>query len=185
MVPGLRQELVLNDPSMFRKQKVWLPNWQFFAFCSTTTTLTVKEYYWCAIEALQFFFLLQSLTSNPHHDSYLCFIGRNLDLRTSMLGDQALQWKYHSRITTEFPQITLCLPVNSRITQNPFQKLIQWCQFKTARIPFATSFSMPFYISSYCSGFVTSAWCSWKVCAWANVTEYYLFDLRTLLNRPG
>ena len=49
-----------------------------------------------------FFFLLQSLTSNPHHDSYLCFIGRNLDLRTSMLGDQALQWKYHSRITTVF-----------------------------------------------------------------------------------
>ena len=49
-----------------------------------------------------FFFLLQSLTSNPHHDSYLCLVGRNLDLRTSMLGDQALQWKYHSRITTVF-----------------------------------------------------------------------------------
>jgi len=63
----------------------------------------------------------------------------------------------------------------------------QWCQFKTARIPFVTSFSMPFYICSYCysSGFVTSAWCSWKVGAWANITEYYLFDLRTLLNRPG
>ena len=70
--------------------------------------------------------------------------GRNLDLRTSMLEDRALQWKYHSRITTvyswsiEFPQITLCSAVNSRITQNPFHTLIQWCQFKTARIPFAT-----------------------------------------------
>ena len=49
-----------------------------------------------------FFFLLQSLTSNPHHDSYLCFIGRNLDLRTSMLEDHALQWKHHSQISTVF-----------------------------------------------------------------------------------
>ena len=56
----------------------------------------------CNRSSAFFFFLLQSLTSNPHHDSYLCFIGRNLDLRTSMLGDQALQWKYHSRITTVF-----------------------------------------------------------------------------------
>lgn len=184
MVPGLRQELVLNDHSMFRIQKVWLPNWQFFAFCSTTRKLTVNEYYCCAIEALHFFFLSQSLTSNPHHYSYLCFIGRNLDLRNSLLEDHALQWTYHDCIH-EFPQITLCLPVKSRITQNPFQTLIQRCQFKTVRISFATSFSMPFYISSYCSGFVTSAWCSWKVGAWANVTEYYLFDWRTLLNRPG
>ena len=49
-----------------------------------------------------FFFLLQSLTSNPHHDSYLCFIGRNLDLRTSMLEEHALQWKHHSQISTVF-----------------------------------------------------------------------------------
>ena len=46
--------------------------------------------------------LLQSLTSNPHHDSYLCFIGRILDLRTSTLEGHALQWKYHSLITTVF-----------------------------------------------------------------------------------
>ena len=117
-----------------------------------------------------FFFLLQSLTSNPHHDSYLSFLGRNLDLRTSMLGAGSsvtvkISLTNHDCIH-EFPQITLCLPVNSRITQNLLQTLIQWCQFKTARTPFATSFSMPFYISSYCSGFVISAWCSWKVGAW-------------------
>lgn len=56
----------------------------------------------CNRRSTIFFFLLQSLTSNPHHDSYLCLVGRNLDLRTSMLGDQALQWKYHSQITTVF-----------------------------------------------------------------------------------
>ena len=117
-----------------------------------------------------FFFLLQSLTSNPHHDSYLSFLGRNLDLRTSMLGAGSsvtvkISLTNHDCIH-EFPQITLCLPVNSRITQNLFQTLIQWCQFKTARTPFATSFSMPFYVSSYCSGFVISTWCSWKVGAW-------------------
>ena len=31
--------------------------------------------------------LLHGLTSNPRHDTYICFIGRNLDSRTTMLED--------------------------------------------------------------------------------------------------
>ena len=31
--------------------------------------------------------LLHGLTSNPRHDTYICFIGRNLDSRTTMFED--------------------------------------------------------------------------------------------------
>ena len=58
------------------------------------------------------FFLLHRLTSNPRHDTYIWFIGRNLDSRTTMLEDHASQWIYNSRITTvfhEFSRFTLCL----------------------------------------------------------------------------
>ena len=31
--------------------------------------------------------LLHGLTSNPRHDTYICFMGRNLESRTTMLED--------------------------------------------------------------------------------------------------
>ena len=37
------------------------------------------------------FSLLHGLTLNPHHDTYICFIGRNLDSRTTMLEDHESQ----------------------------------------------------------------------------------------------
>ena len=69
--------------------------------------------------------LLHGLSSNPRDDTYICFIGRNLDSQTSMLEDHALQWIYNSLIATvfhEFSRFTLCLPVNSRITRDPFSQ---------------------------------------------------------------
>ena len=70
------------------------------------------------------FSLLHGLPSNPRHNTYIYFIGRNLDTRTTMLKGHASQWICNSRITTvfhEFSRFTLYLPVNSRITRNPFQ----------------------------------------------------------------
>ena len=41
---------------MERKHKVWcISNWQFSAFCLTTTKLTANEFYCYKIETLQFF----------------------------------------------------------------------------------------------------------------------------------
>ena len=70
------------------------------------------------------FSLLHGLPSNPRHNTYIYFIGRNLDTRTTMLKGHASQWICNSRITTvfhEFSRFTLYLLVNSRITRNPFQ----------------------------------------------------------------
>ena len=70
--------------------------------------------------------------TNLPDDTYICFIGRNLDSWTTMLEDHASQWIYNSRITAvfhEFSRFTLCLPVISRIMQNPLQTLLRenWC----------------------------------------------------------
>ena len=46
--------------------------------------------------------LLHSLTSSLCYDTCPCFIGRNLDSRTTMLKDHASQWTYISQITTVF-----------------------------------------------------------------------------------
>ena len=46
--------------------------------------------------------LLHSLTSSLCYDACTCFIGRNLDSRTTMLKDHASQWTYISQITTVF-----------------------------------------------------------------------------------
>ena len=91
----------------------------------TTTKLTGNEYYCYKIEG-QRFFSFTWLNFEPSSDTYICFIVRNLDSRTTMLEDHESQWVYNSLITTaflEFPQFTLYLPVNSRITQNPFYTL--------------------------------------------------------------
>ena len=122
----------MNDPVLGRKHKVWCwLNWRFTAFCLTTQKLTGNEF--SAIKSkLYKFLLLHGFTSNLRHETYICFIARNLDSWTTMLQDHASQWIYNSRITAafhEFSRFTLCLPVNSRIMQNPSHTLFgeNWC----------------------------------------------------------
>ena len=88
-----------------------------------------NEFYCYKIEAPQFF------TSNPRHDTYISLSGRNLDSRTKMLEDHASQWIYNPRITTvfhEFSWFTFCLPVNARITQNPFRPCVRENEYSTS-----------------------------------------------------
>ena len=67
----------------------------------------------------------RGLTSNPCHYTYICFLGRNLDSRTTMLRiTRHSEYIIHeSPLFHEFSRFTLCLTVNSRITRNPFQTL--------------------------------------------------------------
>ena len=48
-----------------------------------TKNLTGNEIYYYKIEALQFS-TLHGLSLNPCHDTYICFIGRNLDSLTTV-----------------------------------------------------------------------------------------------------
>ena len=94
---------LLLAPVMGRKHKVWCgSNWQFSAFCLTTTMRRRQLQSWLPMNfiviksKLYNFSLLHGLTSNPRHNTYIYFM--------SFSDSQ-------------------CLTVNSRITRNPFQTL--------------------------------------------------------------
>ena len=85
----------LNDPVIWRKQKVWWSNLHFFAFC------LMKLQSWLAMNLISIklklnnFSLLHGQPRTPVVTLTSCFIGKNLDSWTTMLTDHIHEyWLY-------------------------------------------------------------------------------------------
>ena len=109
----------------WKGNKKYVDHSWFSAFCLKTTKLTGIEFHCYKIKFYNFWWPSRGLTSNPCHYTYICFLGRNLDSRTTMLRiTRHSEYIIHeSPLFHEFSRFTLCLTVNSRITRNPFQTL--------------------------------------------------------------
>ena len=102
--------LITHDSLLF----VWRPQ-SWLALNFTAIKSKLYNFWWPS----------RGLTSNPCHYTYICFLGRNLDSRTTMLRiTRHSEYIIHeSPLFHEFSRFTLCLTINSRITRNPFQTL--------------------------------------------------------------
>ena len=86
-----RQQLVLNDLVTARKKKYVDQTGDSLRFvwrlqsCLPMNLTAIKLKLYNSS-------LLHGLSLNPRNDTYISFIDRNLDSRTAMLEDHALQW---------------------------------------------------------------------------------------------